>query len=114
MESVDLIYTIIIISVILLIYDIISEYNKGGFSRAIILDTIFYSIAIVVCPFYLLYFYTVKLLNGVFYQTNNIDDDNNDNNDNNNMQKKNKINKNKLNKKIRIKKNIVNKSNLNF
>jgi hypothetical protein len=71
MELYNQLITIMIVIIIFIIYKIIVEYNKGGMSRAIILDTIVFSLLIILYPFYLIYDYIIDSFNSFFYKKNN-------------------------------------------
>ena len=74
MDSHNVLITIMIVIVIFIIYKIIVEYNKSGMSRAIILDSIAFSLLIILYPFYLMYHYRCNLFNSFFYKMNNYEE----------------------------------------
>jgi hypothetical protein len=87
MELIIFLNIIIIICVILRIYSIIIEYNKGGMARANVLDSIIVIVIIILCPFYLIYYYTIEPFIVFFCEKND------------NLKKTNKIIMNKKNNK---------------
>ena len=88
MELHNIFITIMIVIIIFIIYKIIVEYNKGGMSRAIMLDTIVFSLLIILYPFYLIYDYIIDSFNYFFYKKNN-----NEEKENEKRMKKKRMNK---------------------
>lgn len=97
MELHNLLITIMIVIIIFIIYKIIVEYNKGGMSRAIMLDTIVFSLLIILYPFYLIYDYIIDSFNSFFYKKNNNEEKENEEKENENVMKKKEIKRRKNN-----------------